>query len=194
MKTLIIGGVVGLIVSFFIKSSTYAEVLNPISLELLGVMMFYIGLGFVFSMISQTGFFAYMFINRFGHSFFRSYWPVVQALLVAFVLFDLVYFPYQGSDIPLYLLILMAAGILLIALIVATIKVKETNRSAFIPTLFVMVVMTAIEWVPGLRASIDYAWLMIFPLLACNAYQLLILHRLTRNDTKKNENIKPSKA
>ncbi|GAE93682.1 KinB signaling pathway activation protein [Gracilibacillus boraciitolerans JCM 21714] len=44
-----------------------------------------------------------------------------------------------------------------------------------------MVVITSIEWVPGLRTSGgDYAWLMIIPpLVLCNTYQLLILHRLT---------------
>lgn len=194
MKTLVIGAVTGLITSFFVKSSTYAEVLKPISLELLGVVLFHIGLGLVFSIISQTGFFAYMFINRYGHSFFRSYWPLVQILLVAFVLFDLVYFPYQATDISLYLLILMSVGIFLIAVFVAVLKVKGTNRSAFIPALFVMVVITSIEWVPGLRASVDYAWLMIIPLLACNAYQLLILHHLTKADSNKETKAKPSKA
>lgn len=183
LKTLVIGGIAGLITSFFVKTEAYTRVLDPIDLfQLLGVVLFFLGLGFVFSLISQTGFFVYLFINRFGLGFFRSFWPSVQMLLIAFVLFDLVYFPYsytdgEGSIFPY---IAMAVAILVYGLIIAKIKAKETNQSAFVPALFLMVVMTVIEWVPGLRTSgTDYAWLMIVPLLVCNTYQLLILHRLT---------------
>ncbi|HLR68591.1 KinB-signaling pathway activation protein [Virgibacillus alimentarius] len=188
-KTLTIGGLAGLIISFFVKAGEYAKVLSPFdALEFLGLLVFFVGLGLVFAVVSQTGFFAYLFINRLGLSVFRSFWPTVQILLIAFVVFDLVYFPYQAAEgeIPLYLFILMSAAILVYGWIIAKIKAKETNQRAFIPALFLMVVMTTIEWVPGLRTSgTDYAWLMIIPLLACNTYQLLILHRLTRVDSEK---------
>ncbi|QKY70992.1 KinB-signaling pathway activation protein [Lentibacillus sp. CBA3610] len=182
VKTLLIGGIAGLVTSFFVKPAFYTNYLNPFDgFQLLGVVLFFVGLGLVFSVISQTGFFAYLFINRFGLSLFRSFWPTVQVLLIAFVVFDLVYFPYTGTDgIAIWWFILMAAAILGYGWIVAKIKVRETNRRAFIPTLFLMVVITSIEWVPGLRTEgTDYAWLMIIPLLACNTYQVLILHRLT---------------
>ena len=61
-------------------------------------MYSFTGLGFTFSVISMTGYFAYLYIHRFGISLFRSFWPMIQILLIAFVLFDLVYFPYRGSD------------------------------------------------------------------------------------------------
>lgn len=186
VKTLILGGIVGLITSFFVEATEYKMYLSPFDFKnLLGVILFFIGLGFVFSVISQTGFFAYLFINRFGLGLFRSFWPTVQLLLIAFVLFDLVYFPYtsKSNEIALVWYILIAASLLLYSVIVSMIKAKETNRRAFIPALFLMVVMTTIEWVPGLRTSgTEYAWLMIFPLLACNTYQLLILHRLAKKD------------
>ncbi|MFD2761947.1 KinB-signaling pathway activation protein [Lentibacillus juripiscarius] len=182
-KTLMIGGVAGLITSFFVKSASYANNLNPFDfLELAGLVVFFLGLGFVFSVISQTGFFAYLFINQFGLSLFRSFWPTVQVLLIAFVMFDLVYFPYTSTEgsISIFWLILMAAAIFGYGWIVSTIKARATNRKAFIPALFLMVVITSVEWVPGLRTSgTDYAWLMIIPLLVCNTYQLLILHKLT---------------
>ncbi|NBJ70782.1 MULTISPECIES: KinB-signaling pathway activation protein [Clostridia] len=185
-KTLIIGGVAGLITSFFVKAEDYAANLDPINwMELLGLIIFFIGLGLVFSVVSQTGFFAFLFINRFGLGFFRSFWPTVQVLLIAFVVFDLVYFPYQATkgEVAVYWYILIAAAILAYGWIVSTIKAKETNKQAFIPALFLMVVITTIEWVPGLRTEgTDYAWLMIVPLLACNTYQLLALHRINRND------------
>lgn len=191
LKTLMIGGGAGLITSFFVKTAAYTRVLNPVDLfQLLGVVLFFLGLGFVFSLISQTGFFVYLFINQFGLGFFRSFWPSVQMLLVAFVIFDLVYFPYNSPDSEgsLFLYIIMSAAILIYGWIIAKIKAKQTNKGAFAPALFLMVVMTAIEWVPGLRTTgTDYAWLMIVPLLVCNTYQLLVLHRLTRSEQKDNK-------
>ncbi|WP_010529094.1 KinB-signaling pathway activation protein [Lentibacillus jeotgali] len=186
LKTLIIGGVAGLFTSFFVKPAYYTTNFNPFNaFELLGVVLFFLGLGFVFSVVSQTGFFAYLFINRFGLSLFRTFWPTVQVLLIAFVLFDLIYFPYNALDgeTSIFWFILIAAAILGYGWIISEIKARETNRRAFIPALFLMVVITAVEWVPGLRTSgTDYAWLMIIPLLACNTYQLLMLHRLTGSD------------
>ena len=42
-----------------------------------------------------------------------------------------------------------------------------------------MVVVTILEWVPALRINdTDWLYLMVIPLLLCNAYQLLVLHRL----------------
>ncbi|KHF28867.1 hypothetical protein LR68_02251 [Anoxybacillus sp. BCO1] len=58
---------------------------------------------------------------------------------------------------------------------------RETNKEAFIPALFFMVVVTVIEWFPVLRINEEnWLYLMLFPLLICNAYQLLMLHRLLR--------------
>ena len=58
-------------------------------------------------------------------------------------------------------------------------KTKQTNRDAFIPAMFFMIVVTLVEWVPVLRVN-EQSWLylMMFALMACNAYQLLILHKL----------------
>lgn len=183
LKTLFIGGAVALVASFFIASERYMEALQPFDFfNLFGIAIWYVVYGLLFSVISQAGFFSYLFINQFGLSLFRSFWPTVQLLLVAFALFDLVYFPYKGTDgeIALYLLILMAVGILIYGLIISWIKAKETHRRAFVPALFLMVVITAIEWIPGLRTGeVGYAALMLLTLLACNTYQLLILHRLT---------------
>src|SRR5699024_242090 len=112
----LVGGAVGIFVSFFVASGGYMEALQPFVLfTLFGIAIWYVVYGLLFSVISQAGFFSYLFINQFGLSLFRSFWPTVQLLLVAFALFDLVYFPYKGMDgeIALYLLILMAVGILI---------------------------------------------------------------------------------
>lgn len=202
-KTLLLGGVAGLLASFIVERDQYAQVMNPFdAMEVLGLIVFFIGLGLVFSAVSQTGFFAYLFINQFGLGIFRSYWRLVQILLVLFVVFDLIYFPYQEAkgEKPLYLFILMSGAILIYGLLVARIKAKQTNRTAFVPALFLMVVMTTLEWVPGLRVSgYDYALLMIVPLLVCNTYQLFMLHKLSRKEenkapVKKTSNVKVAKA
>ncbi|WP_010651997.1 KinB-signaling pathway activation protein [Oceanobacillus massiliensis] len=184
LKTFIIGGAAGLLISFFVKPEDYLAYLNPFDfMEVLGLLLFFIGLGLTFSVVSMTGFFAYLFIHRMGLSLFRSFWSMVQIILIAFVLFDLVYFPYRAADGEVSMLwyILMSAALLIIGWVVAKRKAKETNQSAFIPALFFMVVITTVEWVPALQVEgTDYVWLMIAPLLACNTYQLLTLHRINK--------------
>src|SRR5699024_5596275 len=163
IKTFIIGGAAGLLMSFITKAEDYARFLSPFDLwELSGLLFFFTGLGLTFSVISMTGFFAYLFLHRFALGIFKSFWPTVQVLVIAFVLFDLVYFPYIGTEnIHLIWFILIAGALLACSWIVARKKAKETNRSAFIPTLFFMVVLTTLEWVPGLQVQgSDYAWLM----------------------------------
>lgn len=186
IRTLFIGGVVGLLTSFIVKSADYGAILNPFDfMELVGLLLFFTGFGLVFAVVSMTGFFAYLFIHRYGQGFFRSYWPTVQLLLIIFVIFDLIYFPYKGADgtIPLITFVLMTIYIVFVGLVVARVKVKQTNQTAFIPTLFVMIVITALEWSLVLRTSdLDYMLLTIMPLLATNAYQILILHEVTKMD------------
>lgn len=181
-NTLLIGGAAGILVSFVVSWDAYAIHLNPINwMEILGLLIFFAGLGFTFSVVSMTGYFAYLYIHRFGLSLFRSFWPGVQIVLIAFILFDLIYFPYRGSDgeIGIYWLILGAGLFLLYSWIVAKIKQKETNKSAFLPTIFFMIVMTTLEWIPALIAEgTTYVWLMFAPLLACNTYQIIGSHRI----------------
>ncbi|MEC5425975.1 KinB-signaling pathway activation protein [Virgibacillus sp. C22-A2] len=193
-KTLFLGGLAGLITSFFVKAEDYRTILNPLDLmELVGLVVFFVGLGLVFSIISQTGFFAYLFLNRLGLGIFKSYWPTVQLLLIAFVLFDLIYFPYKATEgeVSVWWYILMSAAILGYGLVIAKIKAKQTHKRAFVPALFLMIVMTTIEWIPGLTTEgTDYAWLMIITLLACNTYQLLVLHRLSGSGSDQTKHTK----
>lgn len=191
LKTLAVGAVVCLITSFFVNREDYLANLNPFAWKgLLGLVLWYILYGLLYSVISQAGFFAYLFINQFGLGFFRSFWPTVQLLIIAFVVFDLIYLPYKASEgnVSLIWYILMSLGILLFGILISRIKAKQTHQRAFIPALFLMVVMTSIEWVPGLQTEgTDYAILMIFSLLACNTYQLLILHHLSKGPKKENK-------
>ena len=141
------------------------------------------GVGFIFSVISQMGFFAYLTIHRFGLGMFRSssLWNAVQLFFIAFVLFDFVYLRsvlIANGEVSLGNNILVAGILFVFGAIVAYVKAKKQIK-AFVPALFFMVVVTILEWVPALRINdTDWLYLMVIPLLLCNAYQLLVLHRL----------------
>ena len=59
-------------------------------------------MGFLFSVISQMGFFAYLTVHRFGLGIFKSVslWNAVQVVLILFVLFDFVYLRYENFAEP----------------------------------------------------------------------------------------------
>ena len=189
-KTFFIGGIVGFIASFFIKSAEYGAVLSPFDAkELLGVALFFLGYAFVFTVIAQTGFFAYLFVHRYGQGFFKSFWPTVQVLLIVFVLFDLIYF--TSDELSLGFKIITTISLLVIGLIVAYLKMKQSNGTAFIPALFFMVVITALELSLVLRAAdISFILLMLIPALAVNSYQLLTLQKVTHVDEEHKRRIK----
>ncbi|PLS15580.1 KinB-signaling pathway activation protein [Bacillus sp. M6-12] len=190
MTTLFLGGATAGIVGFVARWNEYRSLFASGELgELLMTFFWLVGVGLIFSVISQMGFFAYLTVHRFGLGIFKTakLWNAVQILLIAFTLFDVVYFRYEsfskGEGIAGYMgwaIVLLAVG-----LIVAFIKVKQTNKLAFIPALFFMVVVTAVEWVPVLRIN-DNSWMyfMLLPLLVCNAYQLLILSKLNEKSMK----------
>ncbi|MDA1630734.1 KinB signaling pathway activation protein KbaA [Bacillus cereus group sp. BY17LC] len=189
--TLFLGGVSTVIIGFVLEWDKYAKFFkNFDGKEILAVSFWLMGVGFIFSVISQMGFFAYLTIHRFGLGMFRSssLWNIVQIFFIAFVLFDFVYLRsvlIANGEVSLGNNILVAGVLFMFGAIVAYIKSKETNKKAFVPALFFMVVVTILEWVPALRINdTDWLYLMVIPLLLCNAYQLLILHRLIGKTSK----------
>ena len=189
--TLFLGGISTVIIGFVLEWDKYVKFFqNFDGKEILAVSFWLMGVGFIFSVISQMGFFAYLTIHRFGLGMFRSpsLWNAVQLFFIAFVLFDFVYLRsvlIANGEVSLGNNILVAGVLFMFGAIVAYIKSKETNRKAFVPALFFMVVVTILEWVPALRINdTDWLYLMVIPLLLCNAYQLLILHRLIGKASK----------
>lgn len=189
--TLFLGGISTVIIGFVLEWDKYAKFFqNFDGKEILAVSFWLMGVGFIFSVISQMGFFAYLTIHRFGLGMFRSpsLWNIVQLFFIAFVLFDFVYLRsvlIANGEVSLGNNILVAGVLFVFGAIVAYIKSKETNKKAFVPALFFMVVVTILEWVPALRINdTDWLYLMVIPLLLCNAYQLLILHRLIGKTSK----------
>jgi KinB signaling pathway activation protein len=190
VSTLIVGAISTSIVGFAIKWDEYqALFLSFDIIEILSILFWLIGVGFIFSIISQMGFFAYLTVHRFGLGIFKKLWNPVQVLLIAFVFFDLVYFRYQvfaESDQAIMPYIIVAVLLLIFSLSIAYFKSRQSNLQAFVPALFFMYVVSVIEWFPALRVN-DEGWLylMIFPLLICNAYQLLVLPKLIKQSNAK---------
>ncbi|MBN8203930.1 MULTISPECIES: KinB-signaling pathway activation protein [Bacillaceae] len=200
ISTLLVGGLTTGVVGFIVRWDEFAPIFTDFDfLEILSVFFWLIGVGLIFSIISQMGFFAYLTVHRFGLGIFKGLWNPIQIVLILFTLFDLVYFRYKafaGEGDSMLPYIGLAAFLLIVALVVAAIKARQTNQHAFIPAVFFMVVVTAIEWVPVLRVNEEsWLYLMLFPLLVCNTYQLLILHKLNKDSQKQRSNIaqKPSK-
>ncbi|MCP1121989.1 KINB signaling pathway activation protein [Bacillus sp. AFS018417] len=185
LTTLFLGGSSTIFIGFILGWDKYNKFFqNFDGKEILMISFWLLGIGFIFSVISQMGFFAYLTIHRFGLGMFRSpsLWNAIQIFLIAFVLFDFVYLRsvlIANGNESLGMNILVAGTLFVFGAIVAYIKSKETNKKAFVPALFFMIVVTVIEWVPALRVNdTNWLYLMVVPLLLCNAYQVLMLHRL----------------
>ncbi|MFK2826887.1 KinB-signaling pathway activation protein [Bacillus sp. B190/17] len=190
VHTLVIGGIAASILGFFIRWDELAPLVSTGGWkDILSILAWHLFVGFTFSVISQMGFFAYLTVHQFGASMFRSFWNSVQFVVIAFVLFDLVYFRFQafadkGESLLPY--ISLAVLLLLVGLITAFFKAKQSNKSVFISALFFMIVVTVLEWLPVLQAN-DEKWLyiMLFTLLPCNSFQLLALPKYNQRIMKK---------
>lgn len=188
-STLLLGGVSTIIIGLFLRWNTYEiNFLNFPIKEFATVSLWLLGVGFIFSVVSQMGFFAYLTLHRFGLHMFRSVWlwNGFQVVVVVFVLCDFVYLRslvFLNDSATLLSNVLLALFLLISAIVIAIVKSKETNRQAFIPALFFMIVATIVEWVPALRVNDrDWMYIMLVPLVVCNAYQLLMLHRIINKE------------
>lgn len=186
--TLLLGGAVSGLLGFIIRWNEFAPLFaNGEWKEVLSVLTWLVGVGFTFSVISQMGFFAYLTIHQFGLGLFRTYWNFIQLALIAVVLFDLVYFRFKafsdGEAIGSYLA--LAAVLLFFGLFIAYLKGKRKNKNVFIAALFFMIVVTTLEWLPVLQANEEsWLYLMLFTLLPCNAFQLLMLPKYNKKTSR----------
>jgi KinB signaling pathway activation protein len=134
--------------------------------------------GMTFSILSQMFFFAYMILNYVARGLFRkrNTWVLIQLFFILTVPFEIYFFVWESS-LPAYLLF---AGLLMAAsLATAWLKVRETNGAAWVPTVFFMLVFTMVEAAIALQVNLTQAIvLMTVPLLACNAWQIMRLHKL----------------
>ncbi len=137
--------------------------------------------GLMIGAFSQMGFFAYLTLNYIALSVFRRkyLWNALQGYTTLFAVFGLGYVLYEERTNDWFFwvlpLILFAAS-----LAVSWLKVKQTNNSAFIPTMFLLFVVTFVEAWPALQGATNVAAIvfMMIPLFVCNAYQNIMMHRL----------------
>ncbi|HBU92465.1 MULTISPECIES: KinB-signaling pathway activation protein [Bacillus] len=185
-SVLAVGAVMTSVVGFALEWGKYQKLFISFDiLEIASVLFWFIGVGMIFSVISQMGFVVFLTVHRFALEIFRSHslWNTIQLFLVIFVLFDLAYlrflfFGENESFLP-YLWLPVFIGVF--ALIVAYFKQQQSSKKTFVSAMFLMVVITSLEWFPALRVNEeDWLYLMLFPLLGCNAFQLLAMPRFSK--------------
>ncbi len=183
---MVIGGIVTGVAGIIIRWNFFQPYLADGEIvEFLAAFGWMILLGFTMSVIAQAGFFAYLTIHQVGVGVFKTLtlWNWVQALLILIVLFDLIVFRFAPSAQD-YKDWLFYIGLLLVlvfgAIATAIKKVQLTDKKhILVSALFFMIVITSLEWIialMGRQENIDtYVALLLFPLVAVNAYQLLAL-------------------
>lgn len=204
---MLIGGVVTGVAGIIIRWNFFYPYLAAGEIgEFIAAFLWMILLGFTMSVIAQAGFFAYLTIHQIGVGIFKTLtlWNWVQVLLMVIVVGDLIIFRFTPSaetfkDWLFYggLLIFLIFG----AIATAVKKVQLTGKKhILISSMFFMIVITCLEWIiplMGRKGNIDtYVALLLFPLIAVNAYQLLALPKYNKKsdeDRKKLEERKKTR-
>lgn len=180
-----IGGLVTAIAGLIVRWDFFSSYIQDGEIwQFLGALLWMVFLGFTMSVVAQMGFFAYLTIHQFGVNIFRSLtlWNWVQLLIIIIVLFDLIFFRFRltaenTERSLLYLLLLVS--LVAVSVITAYLKAQWTKKHTLISALFFMIVVTTLEWLPALMVrsgNIDtWVTILLFPLLAVNAYQILAL-------------------
>jgi KinB signaling pathway activation protein len=184
-NALLIGGIVTAVIGLIVRWEFFMQYLETgETWQFVGALLWMVFLGFTMSVVAQMGFFAYLTVHQFGVNIFKSLtlWNWVQLLIISVVLFDLIFFRFRltSEDAGRTLLYLsLLASLVISAIVTAYLKAKWTKKHTLISALFFMIVITTLEWLPALMVrsgNIDtWVTILLFPLLAVNAYQILML-------------------
>ncbi len=166
---------------------------NPVQIGFEGFGYNLIGtviVGALLGAFSHLGFFAYLTMNYFAQGIIRSrlLWSYIQVFLIVVVsYYSAILRVREGESLLSY--ILVPVIILIVSLPFVRLKVKQTNKQSFVPTLFFLTAVTLLESVPALRQYNPYGTvLMIAPLYASNVWQIMKLHKLLGPSTKEPAN------
>lgn len=189
-STLGLGSLAGLIIGTILISTNNEFVLWEVSSPGLNTMnvINLILAGATISVVSQMGFFSYLIFRYIIVGIIRKkrIWEYIQLILIAEGIFFLTHLRYLFFDFPRSSwmeAITLPAVLLVIAIAVSYWKVKMTKPSAFIPTMLFMFVVTLVEAIPALRLDSPPSYVfMLTPLIVCNAWQILKLHRIIRSE------------
>lgn len=182
--TTCIGGAISLVIGLALQvfQGEMGNFRGPVDI-LLNVLQLILS-GCMISVYSQMGFFAYLTLNYIAIGLFKKGWPYVQVLLTVIALLDLMFLRMLLGNRPEgvrgggYEDIMLGIVVLVLAVVVSFLKVKATNATALIPTLFFMIAITTVETLSALNIGNMATWFVYIPLVICNAYQILMLHRL----------------
>ena len=182
--TTCIGGAISLVIGLALQvfQGEMGNFRGPVDI-LLNVLQLILS-GCMISVYSQMGFFAYLTLNYIAIGLFKKGWPYVQVLLTVIALLDLMFLRMLLGNRPEgvrgggYEDIVLGIVVLVLAVAVSYWKVKATNATALIPTLFFMIAITTVETLSALNIGNMATWFVYIPLAICNAYQILMLHRL----------------
>lgn len=199
-----IGGLVTGIAGLIVRWSFFSDLLQDGEIwQFLGALLWMVFLGFTMSVVAQMGFFAYLTVHQFGVNIFKTLtlWNWVQLLIIIVVLFDLIFFRFRltAEDTERSLLYLFLLGTLMVVSgITAYLKAQWTKKHTLISALFFMIVITTLEWLPALmvrEGNIDtWVTILLFPLLAVNAYQLLALPKYNTMSDRDKERLEERRA
>lgn len=186
LMCMLVGGVVTGLAGIVIRWNFFQPYLAAGEFgEFIAAFTWMIVLGFTMSVIAQAGFFAYLTLHQVGVGIFKTLtlWNWIQMLIIIIVLADLIIFRFApsaetGKDWVLYIGLLIF--LIFAAISTAIKKIELTGKKhILIPSLFFMIVVTSLEWIialMGRQGNIDtYVALLLFPLIAVNAYQFLAL-------------------
>ena len=189
-NALLIGGIVTAVMGLIVRWEFFSQYLADGEIwQFTGALFWMVFLGFTMSVVAQMGFFAYLTIHQFGVNMFKTLtlWNWVQLLIIAVVLFDLIFFRFRltsGETGRTLLYLTLLVSLIGVSVITAYFKAKWTKKHTLISALFFMIVVTTLEWLPALMVrsgNIDsWVTILLFPLLAVNAYQLLALPKYNR--------------
>ncbi|MBU6145812.1 MAG: KinB-signaling pathway activation protein [Paenibacillaceae bacterium] len=178
--TILLGMLVACVVGLTITAidpleSARVSWLHGISYNVLGTVL----VGATLGAFSHMVFFAYLIVQMIGQAMLRKNWQYVQVAMTVLACMYTITFASPQSIVEG-----LRAAVLPLLLIVCSVpiiywKVRMTHARAIIPSLFLLIAVTLLEAVPALRQHNVYAIaMMAAPLFVCNAWQLLLLHRL----------------
>ncbi|MBD1373589.1 KinB-signaling pathway activation protein [Hazenella sp. IB182357] len=184
-STLLIGAVAGLGLAFIMALFQGEEVVGSITKQIL--------MGLTLAAVAQLGFFSYLVFNWLSRGLIRNKttYDILLIAMVVFILGSLVALnSSRYSGVMLWKHLSVSLLIVVVAFIVAWLKSRWTNASAFIPTLFFMIVATVLEDIPSFSPKGEEVTLLlllqsVIILLSCNSWQILQLHRLVGKTEKK---------
>lgn len=196
---LLIGGFVTAVMGLIVRWDFFSGYLQSGEIGgFVSALLWMVFLGFTMSVVAQMGFFAYLTIHQFGVNIFKTLtlWNWVQLLIIAVVLFDLIFFRFRltsGETGRTLLYLTLLSSLILVSAVTAYLKARWTKKHTLISAFFFMIVITTLEWLPALMVrsgNIDtWVTILLFPLLAVNAYQILALPKYNAKSDADKENL-----